>query len=88
MKHSSYIDFKDYEFSLQRHILSVKPYTFAILYVLVAVFQKEQKNYETDDKIRDKKLQYDANREPEKISTLSSGKTEKREHLTCEEINF
>ena len=35
-----------------------------------------------------KKLQYDANREPEKISTLSSGKTEKREHLTCEEINF
>ena len=41
-----------------------------------------------DDKIRDKKLQHHANREPEKTSILSSGKTEKHGYLTCEEINF
>ena len=40
----------------------------------------------TDDKIRDEKLQYHINREAAKISTLSSGKTYKYEHLTGEEI--
>ena len=39
-----------------------------------------------DDKIRDKKLQYDINREAAKISALSSGKIDKYEYLTCEEI--
>ena len=39
-----------------------------------------------DDKIKDEKLQYDINREEAKISTLSSGKTDKYEHLTGEEI--
>ena len=39
-----------------------------------------------DDKIRDKKLQYDINREAAKISALSSGKIDKYEYFTGEEI--
>ena len=39
-----------------------------------------------DDKIRDEKLQYDINREAAKISALSSGKIDKYEFLTVEEI--
>ena len=38
------------------------------------------------DQIRDEKLQYNINREAAKISTLSSGKINKYEYLTCEEI--
>ena len=40
----------------------------------------------TDDKIRDEKLQYDINREAAEISALSSGKIDKYEYLTDEEI--
>ena len=39
-----------------------------------------------DHKIRDKKLQYDINREAAKISALSSAKIYKYEYLTGEEI--
>ena len=39
-----------------------------------------------DDKIRDKKLQYDINREAAKILALSSGKADKHEFFTGEEI--
>ena len=39
-----------------------------------------------DDQIRNKKLQYDINREAAKISTLLSGKIFKYEYLTGEEI--
>ena len=39
-----------------------------------------------DDKIRDEKLQYDINRESAKISILSSGKIDKYEYLTGQEI--
>ena len=39
-----------------------------------------------DDKIRDEKLQYDINKESAKISILSSGKIDKYEYLTGEEI--
>ena len=35
-----------------------------------------------DDKIKDKKLQYDINREVTKVSALSSGKVDKYECLT------
>ena len=38
------------------------------------------------DKIKDEKLQYDINREAAKISALSSGKIDKYEYLTGEEI--
>ena len=39
-----------------------------------------------NDQIRDEKLQYDINREAAKISALSSGKIDKCEYLTGEEI--
>ena len=39
-----------------------------------------------DDKIRSEKLQYDINREAEKISALSSGKIDKYEYFTIEKI--
>ena len=39
-----------------------------------------------EDQIIDKKLQYDINREVQKISVLTSGKIDKYEHLTGEEI--
>ena len=39
-----------------------------------------------DDKIRDEKLQYDINRVAAKISALSSGKIDRYEYLTGEEI--
>ena len=40
----------------------------------------------TDDQIRDEKLQYDINREAANISALSSGKINKYEYLTSEQI--
>ena len=39
-----------------------------------------------EDKIKDEELQYDINREAAKISALSSGKIDKYEYLTGEEI--
>ena len=40
----------------------------------------------TDDRIGEKKLQYDINREAAKISALPSNKIDKYEYLTEEEI--
>ena len=40
----------------------------------------------TEDQIRDETLQYDINREATKISALLSGKIDKYEYLTGEEI--
>ena len=39
-----------------------------------------------EDQIRDEKLQYDINRQAAKISALWSGKIDKYEYLTGEEI--
>ena len=39
-----------------------------------------------DDPIRDKKLEYDINREAAEISALSTDKIDKYEHLTGKEI--
>ena len=39
-----------------------------------------------NDQIRDEKLQYDINREAARISALSSGKIQKYEYLTGEDI--
>ena len=40
----------------------------------------------TDNKISDEKLQHDINREAAKVSAISSGKIDKYEYLTVEEI--
>ena len=40
----------------------------------------------TDDEIKDEKLQYDINREAEKISVLLSSEIDKYEYLAGEEI--
>ena len=47
-------------------------------------FQKE--SFGKNIKIRDKKLQYDINREAAKITALSSGKICKYEYLTDEQM--
>ena len=39
-----------------------------------------------DNKIRDEEVQYDINRETAKLSALSSGKTDKYEYLTGNEV--
>ena len=39
-----------------------------------------------DDQIKDKKLQYNINREPAKISALSTAEIHKYEYLTGEDI--
>ena len=39
-----------------------------------------------EDQIKDEKLQYDINRKAAKISALSSGKIDKYEYITGEEI--
>ena len=50
-------------------------------------FRKNQKIiHEINDKIRDGKLKYDNNRKAANISALSSGKINKCEYLTDEEI--
>ena len=53
------------------------PYIFEIIYNKIVTIE---------DQIRDEKLQYDINTEAAKISALSSGKTDKYEYLTGEEI--
>ena len=40
----------------------------------------------TGDQIKNKKLQYDINRKAAKISALSSGKIDKYEYITGEEV--
>ena len=41
-----------------------------------------------NDKIRDEKLQYDISKESAKLLVLSSGKIDKNEYLTGEEISL
>ena len=59
-----------------------------ILYALERIFlERIDKLIMTiADKVKDEKLQYDISREAAKISTLSSGKIDKDEYLTGEEI--
>ena len=94
--HSSDIDFRDFINIYKK--CTAKPYSFLVIdstlasdnlfYVSEIIFQKEYKKriVTIDDKIRDEKLQPDINRETAKISALSSGKINKYEYLTGEEI--
>ena len=55
-----------------------------ILYVLEKIVYN--KIMTIDDQIKDEKIQYVINTEAAKLSTLSSGKINKYEYLTVEEI--
>ena len=55
-----------------------------ILYVLEKIVYN--KIMTIDDQIKDEKIQYVINTEATKLSTLSSGKINKYEYLTVEEI--
>ena len=57
-----------------------------IPYNLEKIFSIYNKIMTIDDQIRDKKLEYDINREAAEISALSTDKIDKYEHLTGKEI--
>ena len=93
--HSSDIDVKDW-LNLYKKC-TAKPYSFLVIDATLASdnllrFKKNlsERIYKLimniDDKIKDEKLQYDINGEAAKISALSSGKIDKYEYLTGDEI--
>ena len=93
--HSSDIDFQDFMNLYKK--CTVKPYYVFVSDTTLASdnssrFRKDllERIFKlivtTDDKIIDEKIQYDNNREAGKISVLSSGKIDKYEYRTCEEI--
>ena len=93
--HSSDIDFKDFMNLYKK--CTAKPYSFLVIDATLAsdnplrfrknLSERIQKLIMTiDDKIRDEKLEYNINREAAKISALSSGKIDKYEYITVEEI--
>ena len=95
--HSSDIDFKDF-MNLNKKC-TVKPYYFLVIGTTLASdnpsrFRKNllERMYKlimtTEKKIRNEKLQHNINREAAEISALSSGKIDKYEYLTGEEILF
>ena len=57
-----------------------------IFYNLEKIFLTYNKTRTINDQIRDEKLQYDINRKAAEISALSSGKIDKFEYLTGNEI--
>ena len=89
------IDFKDF-INLYKKC-TAKPYSFLVIDATLAsdnrlrfrknVLERIQKLIITIDyKIRDENLQCDINREEAKISALSSGKIDKYEYLTGDEL--
>ena len=62
----------------------MQSYHQIILYVLEKIVYN--KIMTIDDQIKDEKIQYVINTEATKLSTLSSGKINKYEYLTVEEI--
>ena len=95
LNHSSYIDFKEFikiykkctaelcSFLVNDTTLpSDNPLRFS-KNLLKQIYNKIMR---IDDQIIDEKLQYDINREAAKISALSSGKINKYQYLTGEEI--
>ena len=96
LNHSSDIDFKDfmkiykkcpaelYSFLFNDTTLpSDNPLRFRKKYILNLIYDKIMT---INDQIENEKLQYDINREPANVTALLSGKIDKYEHLTGEEI--
>ena len=95
LNHSSDIDFKDFMKIYKKWW--AEPYSFLVNDTTFPSddplrFKKNLlgqyiiKIMTVEDQIKDEKLQYDINREAAKISALSSGKIDKYEYLTGEEI--
>ena len=96
LNHSSDIDFKDFMNIYKK--CTTEPYSFLVNDTTLPSdddplrFRKNLLGYyiikimTIEDQIKDKKLQYDINRETAKISALSSGKLDKDQYLTGEEI--
>ena len=95
LNHSSDIDFKDFMNIYKK--FTKEPYSFLVNDKTLASDDplRLRKNLlgkyiikimTIEDQIKDEKLQYDINREAVKISALSSGKLDKYEYLTGEEI--
>ena len=93
LNYSSDIDFKDFIKIYTK--CTTEPYSFLVNDTTLPSndllsFRKNlliyNKIMSIEDKIRDKKLQYDIKREVAKISALLSGKIHKYEYLTGEEI--
>ena len=95
LNHSSDTDFKD--FIKIYKTCTAEPYSFLVNDATLPSddllrFRKNllkliyNKIMTIEDQIKDEKLQYDINREAAKISSSSSGKIDKYEYLTGEEI--
>ena len=79
--HLSDIDFQGFMNLYKK--CTAKPYSF---FVIDTTLASEKLIMIIVDKIKDEKLQYNINREAPKVSALQSGKTDKYEDLTAEEI--
>ena len=95
--YSSNIDYEDFMNLYKK--CTAKPYSFLVIDTTLAsdnplrfrknLLQRIWKLIMTiDDAVRDEKLQHDINREAAKISALLSGKIDKYEYLTGEEIKL
>ena len=95
LNHSSDIDFKDFMNIYKKY--TKEPYSYLVNDTTLPSdnplrFRKNLlgsyiiKIMTIEDQIKDEKLQYDINRKAAKISALSSGKLDKYEYLTGEEI--
>ena len=84
LNHSSDIEFKDF-MNIYRKC-TAEPYSFLVNDTTLPSDDPLIKIMTIEDQIKDEKLQYDINREAPKISALSSGKIDKYEYLTGEEI--
>ena len=84
LNHSSDIDFKDFMKIYKK--CTKEPYSFLVNDTTLFLVNIIIEIMTIDDQIKDEKLQYDINREAAKISALSSGKFNKYEYLTGEEI--
>ena len=93
LNHSSDICSKDFIKIHKKY--TADPYSFLVNDTTLAsdnplrfrkIFLTDNKIMTINDRIKDQKLQYDITREAAKISALSSGKIDKCEYLTGEEI--
>ena len=95
LNHSSDIDFKDFMKISKK--CTAEPYSFLVNDTTLPSddpFRVQKESFEIiynkimiiEDQIRDEKLQYDITKDAVKISALSSGKINKYEFLTGEEI--